>query len=93
MLIPAPRSPTMLHVDGSLTRPPHAKQHKIKREQYTLLFRVADRQGKGRINMSDWAYFENILTKPDPSTRSPFGYSMSSASAPSNMNTSENCMS
>lgn len=65
MLIPAPRSPTMLHVDGSLTRPPHAKQHKIKREQYTLLFRVADRQGKGRINMSDWAYFENILTKPD----------------------------
>lgn len=45
-------------------RPP-PKQHKIKREQYTLLFHVADRQGKGRINMADWVYFENILNKAD----------------------------
>ncbi|KAK7749710.1 mitochondrial aspartate-glutamate transporter agc1 [Cytospora paraplurivora] len=45
--------------------PPDEDYHKIKREQYTLLFRVADRQGKGRINMADWAYFENVLTKPD----------------------------
>lgn len=41
------------------------KQHKIKREQYLILFRVADRTGKGRVNLSDWAYYENILTKPD----------------------------
>lgn len=46
-----------------LTSP--AKQHKIKREQYSLLFQVADRQGKGRVTMSDWAYFENLLNKPD----------------------------
>ncbi|ERT02848.1 solute carrier family 25 (mitochondrial aspartate/glutamate transporter), member 12/13 [Sporothrix schenckii 1099-18] len=39
--------------------------HKIKREQYTILFPVADRRGQGRINLSDWAYFENILMKPD----------------------------
>lgn len=41
------------------------KQHKIKRDQYGLLFQVADRQGKGRITMPDWAYFENLLNKPD----------------------------
>ncbi|ROV87683.1 hypothetical protein VMCG_10556 [Cytospora schulzeri] len=45
--------------------PPDEDYHKIKREQYTLLFRVADRQGKGKINMADWVYFENILNKPD----------------------------
>ncbi|KUI61203.1 Calcium-binding mitochondrial carrier protein Aralar1 [Cytospora mali] len=45
--------------------PPDEDYHKIKREQYTLLFRVADRQGKGRINLADWVYFENILNKPD----------------------------
>ncbi|CAK7206951.1 mitochondrial aspartate-glutamate transporter agc1 [Sporothrix eucalyptigena] len=39
--------------------------HKIKREQYTILFPVADRSGKGSINLSDWAYFENVLMKPD----------------------------
>ncbi|KAI7783804.1 calcium-binding mitochondrial carrier protein aralar1 [Diaporthe eres] len=26
---------------------------------------VADRQSKGRITMPDWAYFENLLNKPD----------------------------
>ncbi|ROW02894.1 hypothetical protein VSDG_01692 [Cytospora chrysosperma] len=45
--------------------PPNEDFHKIKREQYTLLFRVADRQDKGRINIADWVYFENILNKPD----------------------------
>lgn len=35
------------------------------REQYTILFRVADRQGKGKVTEADWAYFENLLTKPD----------------------------
>ncbi|KAF3770740.1 mitochondrial carrier [Cryphonectria parasitica EP155] len=39
--------------------------HKIKRDQYSLLFRVADRQGKGKVTMADWIYFENILNKPD----------------------------
>ncbi|KAG6357102.1 hypothetical protein INS49_014979 [Diaporthe citri] len=39
--------------------------HKIKRDQYGLLFQVADRQSKGRITMPDWAYFENLLNKPD----------------------------
>jgi solute carrier family 25 (mitochondrial aspartate/glutamate transporter), member 12/13 len=40
-------------------------QHKIKREQYSILFRVADRKGTGRVSLSDWAYFENLLMQPD----------------------------
>ncbi len=40
-------------------------QHKIKREQYSILFRVADRKGLGKVSLSDWGYFENILAKPD----------------------------
>lgn len=40
-------------------------QHKIKRDQYSILFRVADRTGKGKVSLSDWAFFQNILTKPD----------------------------
>lgn len=40
-------------------------QHKIKREQYAILFRVADRRGTGRINLYDWGTFENLLAKPD----------------------------
>ncbi|KAF4119592.1 solute carrier family 25 (mitochondrial aspartate/glutamate transporter), member 12/13 [Geosmithia morbida] len=39
--------------------------HKIKREQYSILFRVADRKNNGRVTMSDWGVFENLLTKPD----------------------------
>ncbi|KAH0565814.1 hypothetical protein GP486_000783 [Trichoglossum hirsutum] len=39
--------------------------HKIKREQYGILFRVADRRKTGRINLQDWAIFENLLSKPD----------------------------
>lgn len=39
--------------------------HKIKREQYGILFRVADRKGVGRITLSEWAAFENLLMKPD----------------------------
>ncbi|KAL1875272.1 hypothetical protein VTK73DRAFT_10228 [Phialemonium thermophilum] len=45
--------------------PPNEDYHKIKREQYALLFRVADRQGRGKVNLSDWAYFQNLLMKPD----------------------------
>ncbi|KAB5563055.1 mitochondrial carrier domain-containing protein [Coniochaeta sp. 2T2.1] len=45
--------------------PPDEDFHKIKRDQYSILFRVADRAGKGKVSLSDWAYFHNILTKPD----------------------------
>jgi solute carrier family 25 aspartate/glutamate transporter 12/13 len=40
-------------------------QHKIKREQYSILFHVADRTNKGKLTLADWGYFENILSKPD----------------------------
>lgn len=40
-------------------------QHKIKREQYGILFRVADRRKTGKLNVSDWATFENLLAKAD----------------------------
>lgn len=39
--------------------------HKIKREQYTILFPVADRGRRGRVTQGDWTYFENLLAKPD----------------------------
>ncbi|RFU25638.1 hypothetical protein B7463_g10710, partial [Scytalidium lignicola] len=39
--------------------------HKIKREQYAILFRVADRRGTGTVNLGDWGTFENLLAKPD----------------------------
>ncbi|KAI9776944.1 MAG: mitochondrial aspartate-glutamate transporter agc1 [Geoglossum umbratile] len=39
--------------------------HKIKRAQYGILFRVADRSNAGRINLQDWAIFEDLLSKPD----------------------------
>ncbi|KAJ4306264.1 mitochondrial aspartate-glutamate transporter agc1 [Collariella sp. IMI 366227] len=45
--------------------PPHEDYHKIKREQYSILFGVADRTHKGKVTLADWAYFENILAKPD----------------------------
>jgi solute carrier family 25 aspartate/glutamate transporter 12/13 len=42
-----------------------SQQHKIKREQYAILFKVADRRGAGKINIFDWGTFENLLAKPD----------------------------
>ncbi|KZF25004.1 putative mitochondrial carrier protein [Xylona heveae TC161] len=39
--------------------------HKIKREQYGILFRVADRRNLGKVSMQDWGTFENLLTKAD----------------------------
>ncbi|KAI9817767.1 MAG: mitochondrial aspartate-glutamate transporter agc1 [Pycnora praestabilis] len=39
--------------------------HKIKREQYAILFQVADRKNLGKINIHDWGTFENLLAKPD----------------------------
>ncbi|KAI0123020.1 mitochondrial carrier domain-containing protein [Xylariales sp. AK1849] len=38
---------------------------KIKREQFGLLFRVADRKGTGKVTLSDWAAFNNLLIKAD----------------------------
>jgi len=40
-------------------------QHKIKRDQYSILFKVADRRNRGKVSLNDWGYFENILNKPD----------------------------
>jgi solute carrier family 25 (mitochondrial aspartate/glutamate transporter), member 12/13 len=39
--------------------------HKINREQYAILFYVADRRRKNRVNYHDWMAFENLLGKPD----------------------------
>ncbi|MCJ1313746.1 mitochondrial aspartate-glutamate transporter agc1 [Agyrium rufum] len=39
--------------------------HKIKREQYAILFQIADRRGSGKITLHDWGAFENLLSKPD----------------------------
>jgi len=38
---------------------------KIKRIQYALLFSVADRRHTGRVTLQDWAYFDNLIRKPD----------------------------
>ncbi|PHH88659.1 hypothetical protein CDD83_7261 [Cordyceps sp. RAO-2017] len=45
--------------------PRNEDYHKIKREQYSILFRVADSKGVGRVSMTDWGVFENLLMKPD----------------------------
>jgi solute carrier family 25 (mitochondrial aspartate/glutamate transporter), member 12/13 len=41
------------------------KQHKIKRDQYAVLFHVADRKRTGKVTIQDWSNFENLLSKPD----------------------------
>ncbi|KAL2866235.1 citrin [Aspergillus lucknowensis] len=45
--------------------PKHEDYHKIKREHYGILFRVADARRAGRIGIHEWATFENLLAKPD----------------------------
>ena len=40
-------------------------QHKIKREQYGMLFDVTDRRKQGKIGMSEWPTFDNLLEKSD----------------------------
>ncbi|EXJ56773.1 hypothetical protein A1O7_07117 [Cladophialophora yegresii CBS 114405] len=45
--------------------PPEEDYHKIKREQYGILFGVADRKKRGKVSMSEWAAFDNLLAKPD----------------------------
>ncbi|KAF7550915.1 hypothetical protein G7046_g7863 [Stylonectria norvegica] len=39
--------------------------HKITKDQYSILFRVADSKGAGKVNLADWGVFENLLMKPD----------------------------
>ncbi|KAK3327384.1 mitochondrial carrier domain-containing protein [Cercophora scortea] len=45
--------------------PPDEDYHKIKREQYSILFQVADRKRRGKVTLADWASFETLLNKPD----------------------------
>ncbi|KAL8971819.1 MAG: hypothetical protein Q9183_000864 [Haloplaca sp. 2 TL-2023] len=45
--------------------PAHEDYHKIRREQYGILFQIADRRKTGRITLHDWGAFENLLAKPD----------------------------
>lgn len=49
----------------SAIAPPGQNYHKIKREQYSILFEIADRRKEGLVNLQDWATFENLLAKPD----------------------------
>ncbi|KAM5342627.1 hypothetical protein ACJ41O_013593 [Fusarium nematophilum] len=39
--------------------------HKISRDQYSILFSVADAKGAGRVSLADWGVFEHLLNKPD----------------------------
>ncbi|KAF4973602.1 hypothetical protein FZEAL_9280 [Fusarium zealandicum] len=39
--------------------------HKISRDQYSILFSVADVKGNGKLSLSDWSIFEHLLNKPD----------------------------
>lgn len=48
-----------------MTNNTYPYQHKIKREQYAILFKVADRRKTGKVNLFDWGTFENLLAKPD----------------------------
>ncbi|KAL2041477.1 hypothetical protein N7G274_005859 [Stereocaulon virgatum] len=45
--------------------PDSENYHKIKREQYAILFQIADRRKTGRITLRDWGVFDNLLNKPD----------------------------
>ncbi|KAL8923582.1 MAG: hypothetical protein Q9208_004529 [Pyrenodesmia sp. 3 TL-2023] len=45
--------------------PSNEDYHKIGREQYAILFQIADRRRTGRITLHDWGAFENLLAKPD----------------------------
>ncbi|OBZ81449.1 Calcium-binding mitochondrial carrier protein Aralar1 [Choanephora cucurbitarum] len=38
---------------------------KIQREQFELLYRIADRANKGAISFDDFVIFEDLLSKPD----------------------------
>ncbi|KAI5816504.1 mitochondrial carrier protein [Pyronema omphalodes] len=45
--------------------PESADYHKIPRDQFGILFEVADRAGAGYLTLEEWATFESLLSKPD----------------------------
>ncbi|KAI0532675.1 mitochondrial carrier domain-containing protein [Xylaria digitata] len=45
--------------------PANEDYSKIHRNQYGILFRVADRSGSGQVTLGDWAAFLNLLNKSD----------------------------
>ncbi|KAF2969388.1 hypothetical protein GQX73_g4195 [Xylaria multiplex] len=45
--------------------PANEDYSKIHRNQYGILFRVADRSGNGQVTLGDWAAFLNLLNKSD----------------------------
>ncbi|KAI9668680.1 MAG: mitochondrial aspartate-glutamate transporter agc1 [Trizodia sp. TS-e1964] len=54
-------------VDGFVNAiaPEGANYHKIKREQFAILFSIADTTHTGKLSIQDWANFENLLSKAD----------------------------
>ena len=44
---------------------PNEDYSNIKREQYGILFNLADRNRKGYLSYTDYVVFENILSRPD----------------------------
>ncbi|KAI9146493.1 mitochondrial carrier domain-containing protein [Paraphysoderma sedebokerense] len=43
----------------------HDEDSKIKKEQYALLFKIADRKNRGLVSWTEFLVFEDILSKPD----------------------------
>lgn len=41
------------------------ESHKIRRDEYRILFRVADVKKKGLLSMEDWVCFQKLLAKHD----------------------------
>ncbi|ORY80844.1 putative mitochondrial carrier protein [Protomyces lactucae-debilis] len=52
-------------IDAMTLSNPDEDFHKIKREQYGILFQAADRQRRGKLTMGEWTVFTNLLAKPD----------------------------
>lgn len=48
--------------------------HKIKREQFGILWMVADRTGKGYIDLKDWQVFDNLMSRPDAEYETAFRF-------------------
>ncbi|KAJ6258810.1 Mitoferrin [Drechslerella dactyloides] len=59
---------TQIDFIEAITPPPDspaAAYHKIPREQYGVLFQVADRRRAGQLTLHDYTFFENLLSRPD----------------------------
>lgn len=52
--------------------PPEEDYHKIERVQYGLLFSVADSRRRGKLTMSEFHAYENLISKPDADYEAPF---------------------